>query len=180
MDKQKINYEYFRWLIRFTKDRRHIKYKKLLSFLHEKEFVVIIPFDSNRASDGIDLRWRFACECGYDNDFDEVSEYLDNPCSVLEMMVALALRCEEHIMDDPDIGNRTSQWFWTMINNLGLEDMEDLHFDYERTDEIVSTFLYREYKRNGEGGLFVVNNKNKDMRDVEIWYQMCWYLNSIL
>lgn len=38
----------------------------------------------------------------------------------LEMIIALAIRLEEHIMDDPDIGNRTGQWFWDMIVSLGL------------------------------------------------------------
>lgn len=50
-----------------------------------------------------------------------IASYLDNrPCSVLEMIIALAIRLEEHIMDDPDIGNRTGQWFWDMIVSLGL------------------------------------------------------------
>ncbi|MGN1370903.1 MAG: hypothetical protein ACI4XM_01285 [Candidatus Coprovivens sp.] len=180
MIRDKIINEYFDWLCYFTKDKKHTKYRKLLTFLHNKEFVVIIPNDSNRAADGIDLRWRFACELDYDRDFDEISRYLDRPCSVLEMMIALAIRCEEHIMEDPDIGNRTSEWFWIMIRNLGLHSMNDTRFNIDKVDEIVSTFLYREYKRNGEGGLFIVDNLKRDMCDIEIWYQMCWYLDNIL
>lgn len=93
-------------------------------------------------------------------------------------MIALAVRCEEHIMDDPDIGDRTGQWFWNMIVSLGLGSMTDERFDGEYVDEVVDIFLNREYERNGEGGLFTVNDTDRDMRNVEIWYQMHWYLNE--
>ena len=99
-------------------------------------------------------------------------------CSVLEMMIALSMRCEEQIMDDPDIGNRTGQWFWDMIDNLGLGNMSDSKFDSLYVDEVLQRFLNRDYKRNGEGGLFTINRRGLDMRSVEIWYQMCWHLQE--
>ena len=78
----------------------------------------MIPMDGNRAEDGIDLRYRFGHEQHYSDAM--VASFLDDrPCSVLEMMIALSIRCEEHIMDDPDVGNRTGQWFWSMIASLG-------------------------------------------------------------
>lgn len=154
-----------------------VSYRQLLMRLHKTEFRYSIFNDDNRADDGVDLRFRFARENGYSR---SVVRYLDGPCSVLEMLVALAYRCEEHIMDDPDIGDRTGQWFWVMIRNLGLDSMTDNNFDEGYVDRKVNIFLDREYASNGEGGLFVVNNCAYDLRDVEIWYQMCWYLNTIL
>ena len=65
--------------------------------------------------------------------------WMIRPCSVLEMMIALSMRCEEQIMDDPDIGNRTGQWFWDMIDNLGLGEHERLKFDGRYVDEGAST-----------------------------------------
>lgn len=110
-----------------------------------------------------------------------IASYLDNrPCSVLEMLIALAFRCEEHIMTDPDIGNRMGQWFWNMIVSLGLGSMSDSRFDAAYTDDVISRFMNRKYKRNGEGGLFTVERCKYDMRTVEIWWQMNWYLDSIL
>jgi len=38
----------------------------------------------------------------------------------------------------------------------------------------------REYSYNGEGGLFAVQHPRRDMRTVELWWQMCWYINTIL
>lgn len=172
-----IRDDYFNWMYdlvcgkRFAKD---ISYKNLLSHLHRVEFRWSIPKDEGRAGDGIDLRYRFA----YDLVDDPVKE-LGGPCTVLEMMVALAIRCEETIMDDPLIGDRTGQWFWGMINNLGLGAMTDDRYDEEAVDEIIDIFLDREYAPNGKGGLFKIRGCDEDLRDVEIWYQLCWYLDTI-
>ena len=177
-----INNEYFEWLSniactnRFSKD---ISFRKLLLYLYDTEFKWIVFRDRNRAEDGMDLRWRFANEQTYSDSFEAAIGYLNGPCSVLEMMVALAIRCEENIMDNPSIGDRTSQWFWGMIVSLGLGSMDDLRFDKRYVENVVKRFLDRDYEPNGKGGLFTIRNCNNDLRTVEIWYQLCWYLDSI-
>lgn len=173
MKRNDIINEYFIWLSDFVYDRR---YEKLLSRLHAIEFVSVMPRDENRAGDGVALRYRFACDVFGDGDVDR---YLDGPCSVLEMMVALALRCEETIMDDTAYGNRTGQWFWGMVVNLGLGAMTDDRFDEYYVDDVIDAFLNREYQYDGRGGLFTIRHSAVDMRDVEIWSQMCWYLDTI-
>jgi hypothetical protein len=182
MTKNELNKEYFEWMYQLVCNERYpkrISYRKLLTHLHDIEFTYIIGMDGNRAEDGIDLRYRFGYERQYSKSM--IATYLDDrPCSVLEMLTALAIRCEEHIMDDPDIGNRTGQWFWNMISNLGLSSLNDTRFDSEYLNRVITRFLNREYKRNGEGGLFTVKNCKHDLRTVEIWYQMCWYLDDIL
>lgn len=179
MFRDQIINDYFEWLWNFTKCRGHSQNRKIITLLHNIEFRYSIPMDANREEDGIDLRYRFITEVGIPKNYQEVYSYLDGPCSVLEMMIALAIRCEESIMDDPDIGDRTSEWFWLMMKNLGLDYMSDRKFDRDIAEEKISIFLDRKYKRNGEGGLFVVNGR-RDLRKVEIWYQMCWYLDTIM
>ena len=135
--------------------------------------------DGNRAEDGVDLRYRF----GYEHNIETpvIAECLDDKeCSVLEMMVALAVRCEEHIMDNPDVGDRTGKWFRDMIANLGLNGMTDDCFDRHYVERILHRFMSREYKRNGDGGLFTEHHNRIDMRFVEIWYQAMWYLDEEL
>ena len=182
MTRSELNSKYFNWMCQLVLGRRHSKslsYRKLLRFLNRVDFFYTIPMDGNREGDGINLRYRF----GYENSYksSEITTYLDNrPCSVLEMMIALAIRCEEHIMDDPDIGNRTGQWFWNMIVNLCLGSMTDAKFDEDYANEVIERFLNRQYERNGEGGLFTVEHCNRDLRMVEIWYQMCWYLDKFV
>ena len=176
----KLINEYFEWLYNLVTANRFAKsisYRNLLMFLHDTEFWCIIQRDMNRAEDGIALRRRFASE--HEDIYPNAREVLDGPCSVLEMMVALALRCEEYIMDDALIGNRTGQWFWEMIVSLGLGSMNDNRFDEYLAEEIVARFLNREYRSDGKGGLFTIRNCVYDLRDVEIWNQLCWYLDSI-
>lgn len=181
MTKDELNNAYFEWMYQLVCDERdsELSYRRLLYLLHDTDFNYTIPMDGNRAEDGTDLRYRFGYENAYEGSI--IAAYLDDrPCSVLEMMVALAIRCEEHIMCDPDIGNRTGQWFWNMIDNLGLGDMDDMEFDKNYANSVIQKLLNREYKRNGEGGLFTVKHYRKDLRSVEIWYQMCWYLDENL
>jgi hypothetical protein len=139
----------------------------------------LIPKDGNRADDGINMRRRFALYRGGDDSYDAIISELDGPCSVLEMMVALAVRCEETIMDDPSKGDRTQQWFWGMITSLGLGSMTDDRFDEFYIDEAIEIFLNREYAPDGRGGLFTIRHCDVDLRRVEIWYQLCKYLDTL-
>lgn len=173
---RKINDEYFDWLCYKVCGDIHpstTSFRKLLSHLHMVEFTYLIPKDQNRASDGIDLRRRFALD---EFELDELGRH---PCSVLEMMVALAIRCEETIMDDTSVGDRTKYWFWSMIRSLGLNSMSDNEYDERYVDEVIDIFLNREYDPDGKGGLFHIKYCEDDLRDVEIWTQLCWYLDTI-
>ena len=115
MDKNAVENKYFNWLADIVKVGNKVSYRKLLAHLHKTDFVYKYA-DSSRASDGEDLRYRFYNEIPGITKADLL--YLDSPCSMLEMMIALAIRCEETIMDDPRYGNRTKQWFWNMTKSL--------------------------------------------------------------
>lgn len=174
----KINNEYFEWMYDIACANRlpgDISYRKLFAHLHNTEFRYYMDRDSGRYDDGLDLRYEFGYKCG----IKDAERYIEGPCSVLEMIVALAIICEERIMDNVLYGDRTSQWFWNMITNIGLGAMDDSNFDRKYVDQVVDRFLERRYKPNGEGGLFTINNADRDLRDVEIWWQLCWYLNNM-
>lgn len=174
-----IGEDYFDWMCDFVCDLiKKRKYRKLLSYLDSVEFTFSVPMDGNRYEDGIDLRYRF----GYEQNIRDttICKYLDcRPCSVLEMMIALVLRCEE-IMTDDQYGDRTPEWFWSMIENLELVSMDNESFDEEYAEEHVAIFLERQYAPNGTGGLFKVLNYPNDMRDVDIWCQLMWWLDDEL
>ena len=177
-----IENEYFKWLYNYVckyKVHGDISYKKLFAMLHDTEFIFSIPNDVNRAIDGEDLRYRFSLE------FEEregvpIPYKIDGPCSVLEMMIALAIRCEETIMDDPRYGDRTAQWFWMMMSNLGLGLMTDDIYDRDLVKRKLDIFLNREYEPDGKGGLFYIRDCTDDLREVEIWAQLCWYLDKFV
>lgn len=179
MDRGELRDLYFDWMYRlvFGEDP---SYTKLLQHLNSIGFFFTstVPRDSNRADDGIELRYRFAYETGID--YPAASSCLDDhPCTVLEMMIALSLRCEEQFMANPDIGNRTGEWFRKMLGNLGLSEMTDLYFDRQLVERVILRFLRRMYDPDGKGGLFYIPGCEKDLTRAEIWYQMCWYLDSI-
>lgn len=182
MIREDVNDIYLDWLYSIVADDRYSTkntYRKLFDQLYNTEFTYTIPMDGNRFEDGVNLRYRFGRDNGYDE--REIATYLDYcPCSVLEMMIALAIKCEDHIMDNPDLGNRVGQWFWEMIVCLGLGSMKDSNYDPDYVDSCMDIFLNRKYKRDGEGGLFRIHDRSKDMRTTDIWYQMCWYLNEVL
>ena len=173
-----VREQYFNWMYDMVFTKRAPSYARLLRYLNSQEFTYSIRLDGNRADDGLYLRYRFKQE----NHLRavDVDRYLTGKCSVLEMMVALCLRIEEDIMDDPVKGNRIHKWFHVMLKSLGLLDMDDAYFDERYADKVVTRFLNREYEPNGAGGLFRIKDCPYDLRSVEIWYQMCWYFDSIL
>lgn len=178
MTRTQIENAYFDWLYDIACDGKKKSYTKLLRTLNSIDFTYSIPMDSNRAAEGEDLRYRFGWEEGYED--VEIAKFLDiHPCSMLEMMVGLSIHFEEQIMRDPTFGDRTSVWFWEMITNLGLSSMSDDHFNPIRVENAISTCLNREYKPDGTGGLFKIEGCLTDLREVEIWYQGCWYLSTI-
>ena len=178
-----IEREYFDWMCELVcKDRytRYNSYIRLLEYLHSVEFVSTKRInDTDRAGDGVSLRHRFALS-HEEYRYDYIRDVLDGPCSVLEMMIALSIRCEEGIMDDPRFGNRTGQWFWKMVVNLGLGSMTDDRFDRQVAEDVIVRFLNREYDRDGHGGLFSVRGCDYDFREMEIWNQLCCFLDTMI
>ena len=180
--KADIEKRYFDWLYELVCGKwepRNLSFHRLLTFLYDTHFIPDNEMDCNRAVDGENLRGRFAEEC---NDIpgtipeNNVSvTFHGKPCSMLE---ALALRCEETIMEDADIGNRTGQWFWSMIVSLGLASMDDNRFHQSRAEFVIERFRRRDYQPNGAGGLFTLQNPKEDLRTLDIWYQMMAYLNE--
>ena len=172
--------DYYIWLLGFIEDDEYHTddYSKLLLKLFDTEFYSIMNYDDNRISDGLDLRGKFADEVG--EHIYYVASELPEYCSILEMMIALAMRMENDILHDDEYGDRTSQWFWMMIENLGLADEYDQFYREYYVQMTLDKFLRREYKPSGKGGLFVVNSGQFDMRGTEIWYQMNYFLDDIL
>ena len=58
--------------------------------------------------------------------------------------------------------------------------MSDSRYNEREVDRILDIFLNRTYEANGRGGLFTIEDCPYDLRAVDIWYQMMWYLNTIL
>lgn len=169
---EEVTNDYFYWLLGIISNGDENSYIRLLRQLFDTAFVYSFERDANRAHDGLDLRDKYFSEIGVDIDYS-------SPCSVLEMMVALAIRCEDDVMYDPAIGDRTNVWFWMMIENLGLDGMDDRSYDQFKVKKILIDFMNRQYRTDGKGSLFYIPG-SKGMENEEIWYQMNTFLVDIL
>lgn len=168
--------EYFLWLYEKISDvPSDDSYWLLAKTLHKVPFYWSVANDDNRLEDGLHLREQFDDEFGYYSDAIKPGE----TCTMLEMLIALAERCE-YMMEDGDNTPPASKWFWEMIHNVGLDEFtDDQYFESRGRNsiaEILHHILDRDYKRNGEGGLFPLKRPREDQRKVEIWYQMAAYL----
>lgn len=173
IDKNRVKMDYFEWLLsKIAVDPAKNEHIQGFKWLFSTDFEWSHKLDANRAADGVDLRSTFAYEYGYS--YPEVRKaLLDKQCSWLEMMVGLAMRCEDSIMGNDEFGDRTPHWFNVMIDSLGL------YLDCSEDDEaILKRCAARKYEQDGEGGLWWVKGTKKNLRRMQIWDQMCEYLNA--
>lgn len=172
-----IREDYFNWLTSLASNlcSDFGEYNLLFEYLYFRIFISDIGNDMDRASDGKELRHRFAENSNYT--YRDVYLYLDDPCNMLELIVALAFRCDDFVLAEPD-DERTGYWIYSMLHSLQLDGLTDDRFDEDYASEAIDIFLNHEYRYNGEGGLFVVNYPPADMRTAEIWCQMNWFLDE--
>ena len=167
--------DYFCWLVGLIGDDYiSMHYQKLLWKLYQTEYTWELDYDKNRASDGLYLRQMYVDQGGFWMD----SGLREEGCSVLEMMIALSKRVENDIMYDPDYGDRSRVWFWTMLQNLGLDSYDDYNWFESEVDRILDVFLHRRYAKNGVGGAFPIRNQTRDLRKTDLWWQMNAYLEE--
>lgn len=167
-----LDERYFRWLcsqvvnVKLKNPSR--TYWTLLKQLHTKEFVWIIPNDDNRLEDGRYLRYEFV----NDNGIEDVDpEWMHLGCSMLEMLIGLARRL--YFEDDRPV----DEWFWQMLENLGLREFTDrTRYTEQDVEDVIDCVIWRLYDKNGRGGLFPLRHAHEDQREVEIWYQMSEYI----
>lgn len=183
-----VREEYFFWLCDYIGAKgnevigREKPYMYLMEYLHNRYFdektAKLVDNDYNRILDGKRLRMVFKEESMF---VEEDYDCLDIPCSVLELLIALAIKLDG-ILDWDTSGDDTASYFWELIRNLGLDVADDDVFHIPTkivyVEEIVDQFLDRKYGFDGKGGLFPLKDVQKDQRDVEIWYQMAAYIQE--
>ena len=104
---------YYAWLTDMIPSLRTI-YSRLIWKLFDTPFAPTLAMDLNRLGDGLTLRDRFIWERkGSEDDREWLRKH--RPCSVLELMIALALRCEEEYMTGYTDLDPVGQWFSPML-----------------------------------------------------------------
>lgn len=167
--REPIEAEYFNWLCAKVLTTSGSSYHDLLRILHQTEFTWTIMGDKNRAEDGCELRHEFLNASGSVND----PHWFNQPCSVLEMLIAFAYRAAFQT-DMPPQG-----WFWEFLTNLDLAEHRQVsRRDLDRIEEILHIFVWRTYDETGYGGMFPLRTPQRDQSKIEIWHQFCDYLED--
>ena len=162
---------YLRWLcddVGFDYNR----YSNLASTMLTYVFNDVVDNDINRTWDAVANREDFEYE------YDVVLDLHNNDSAgILEVLVVLARRAAG-IMYDANDEDKTEYYFDIMMRNLGLYKYDDDHYDHHKVSNILHIFNNRMYDKYGHGSIFVVDNPPGDMKEVEIWSQMNWYLTE--
>ena len=174
---------YFTWLCSHVEpirlDSPAVRHVKLFHILHATPFVDLIPNDENRAADGIDLRVVFLED---DDVYSASADWMSLECSMLEMFIALCNRAYFETDHSADPGG-VRGWFWIIMTNLGLAKFTDEEFAVlgddtaaEAVRHILHIMNHRLYSSSGYGGAFPLLKPRRDLRKIELWYQLAAYL----
>lgn len=170
-----IDERYLTWLVRQIEPVNNLNPARthwlLCAEMYKMEFTWFIPNDDNRLMDGLGMRQEFvdAEEGG-----DVPGYWLGEPCSFLEMLIALC-----HRMAYESAPLEADYWFWKIMDNLDLRLIVDERYDDDTREQIidaVNRVMDRAYHADGNGGLFPLNHPGTDQREVELWYQSQQYL----
>ena len=168
-DDEQIWLEYCDWILDEAvgiKESTKGNYGDLFVYLHNKPFEYYIPKDKNRAIDGLSLRKDF------------MSDKVDRPCSVLEMLAAFSIRIDSEYTGDPK-DPCPGYIFEMLLNNLKLLEFENSNFNAEKVNKIVDIWLSRNFTKNGIGSIFPLKGMpHTDQREIQIWDQLMFYLSE--
>jgi hypothetical protein len=96
-------------------------------------------------------------------------------------MIAMCDDLETNVMSNDIYGNRFGKWFWMMIENCGLSFLNDAAYTHD-ADNYISAVIRRicdrQYEANGDGSFFPLRQPRADMRHVDLWYQLQWYITE--
>ena len=143
-----------------------------------KGFSSPINNDNNRIEDAYILRARYANEEGIDSSIanDSIAMYGPN---LLEVLVALADRCGNGYLWDQENGVSTAPIiFYDWLSNVKLWSQTNDNFDERFVNDILDRIINRTYGPDGRGGLFPLKRPREDVRNVDIWYQLMWYISE--
>ena len=158
---------YFDWLVGQVKG---CEKREFLRFLFDLDFVYTLELDKNRAKDGLILRkiWKNSLEEeGIRTNFEAIFE--EKPeCSVLEMVLGVAIRMEDLLYIPGQ--DQIWKWFWELIENSEWEETLEKSGHEACKKQILAWTCGQ--KSGGWPNIF----KNGHFFGHEIWYQMHDYV----
>lgn len=167
--------DYLQFLIWRCQIQPFVRFGRLFEILHHIDFEWELDRDENRESDGVDLRDEYKIPDGFDEEIEEA--FYAQRCSVLEMLIALAIRIDDEFIGDP-AEEHPEIFFMEMIRNLGLDKFSGNCYREYDVIKIINRWMRREFERNGRGSPFPVQHDPRNQRDLEIWDQVNSYISE--
>lgn len=172
MPSEATDERYLNWLYGQVAPVRESRrtWRSLFKQMHRTIFVAIVAHDENRIADARDLRYEFLAEC---EDEQGDLEWMEAPCSMLELLVILARQLSFELDEPVDF------WFWHLVKTLEFEQFHDRNYNdnvQALVSETLDRIVWRTYLPSGRGGLFPLQHPDRDQRKVELWYQLNAYL----
>lgn len=159
--------DYRLFLVEYCNLQQYKKYTRIFKILHDITFEYSLERDENRVGDALELlRYNYKIPPEYISYEDE---FIENPVSVFEVLVALSIRIEDDIIGDPS-DPKPDIFFMDMIRNLEAVGLDD------NICNVVNNWMLRKFRPNGYGSPFPVVNDIRDQRELEIWDQANAYI----
>lgn len=188
-DEESVADGYFMWLWELVGGNypEYSDKSTLFYILCNLNFRLCLDEDENRLVDGYDYRYFYSEDVGIPYRF--INEKLQFPSTICEVLLGLASRCNE-IAGDVSKGDRTADFFWRLVKNLGLMCYTNDYFNQTNWGRIVEEEAYeivkicdiwmdRQFKFDGKGSPFPLKNPPGDERNTNLWYQMqAWIMEN--
>ena len=153
LEKNQVAHEYHRWLISLVDPDGvfETNYRSLMSLMDKTSYYYVLPLDKNRYLDGIAMRDRYDYEVNRSR-WDVLDVLGDKECSILECLVAVFCRYSDDILVEPGENSLAPELFYVSLENLGLLDQDDEHFDIAKSSEILEKWCEKRVYILSHGG----------------------------
>lgn len=178
--------EYSKWLTKQIGDStyKNKSYSILFKILFNIYFTPILELDKNRTSDIVSLlREPYINTINRKQLFTDkdVNSFLSETPRFLELIISLGMRIDSDFLREINGVDNSRIYFWMILKNLELLQYDDDSFKEENVLKIIDILTKvntRTYTFNGKGGLFPLEYTEIDQRNVQIWDQMCTFVNQ--
>ena len=157
-DLEEVNEMYFDWL--WERSGLGTNYFQLLTLLYTTPYEPLLVDDENRRADGNEL-FEIFCE-EKKIQIHPSDSYMFEECSVLEMLLAFAARINVELVGDPS-ESRVGLWFSRMLENLGIYQYDDEHWDRKKAAIKVWCWMH---KKGNPSPIFLFPIDPKKVKEV--------------
>ena len=143
--------------------------------------------DAPRLEDGKQLRTNFIDDTGLSvHSYDDALKPESGFCTVLELLIALAIRMDDIMRDPVDQCSSVPSCFWEMVSTMVGQPFYPCSYWSFSADmstaavvaESSMKFLGRQYDPTGYNGNIFIDVSGVDLRAIDIWAQACRFMSA--